>query len=129
MEKIRKGFRKPNLLKKWTKIQISNYLKDNFKCSQRICDEVIDIINENEFNESSLFQTYLEKTGGTILTQSNKDAYNGLKAIIVNSEKLSFANDQIRKIFINLVLSLKDEKPDFDKELFFKTLISDLSKI
>lgn len=77
----------------------------------------------------NLFQTYLEKSGGTILTESNKMAYAGLKGIILNTEKLDFANDQIKKIFINLVLSLKEEKPDFNKELFFKSLISDLSKI
>ena len=45
----------------------------------------------------NLFQTYLEKSGGTILTESNKMAYAGLKGIILNTEKLDFANDQIKK--------------------------------
>ena len=125
----KKGFRTPELLRKWTKIQISNYLKDTFNCSQKLCDEVIDIIkNPNEINES-LFQTYLEKSGGTILTNSTKPATEGITQILINSEKEEFMADQIKRILVNAYLSAKEKKPNLNKELFFKTLISDLSKI
>lgn len=40
----------------------------------------------------SLFKKYLN-----IINESNKMAYAGLKGIILNTEKLDFANDQIKK--------------------------------
>ena len=105
------------------------FKKDTFNCSQKLCDEIIDIIkNPNEINES-LFQTYLEKSGGTILTNSTKPATEGITQILINSEKEEFMADQIKRILVNAYLYAKEKKPNLNKELFFKTLISDLSKI
>ena len=77
----------------------------------------------------NLFQTYLEKSGGTILTNSTKPATEGITQILINSEKEEFMADQIKRILVNAYLSAKEKKPNLNKELFFKTLISDLSKI
>ena len=48
---------------------------------------------------------------------------------LTNSEKEEFMADQIKRILVNAYLSAKEKKPNLNKELFFKTLISDLSKI